>query len=139
MIVIRESCVPPTANHQHKKIVRVGGFSKLADKPELRAANGFWDALFLPHRPPTPMDGPVACDIELRWPHTSNTNKKKAGSDLPMDKGVDLDNMAKTVVDALARCGFIVNDSRIVDLRLRKYRSPSPGIVVKIGLTEEAG
>ena len=133
MIVVRESCVPPKASHAHKRIVRIGGFSKLADRAELTAAKSFWDALFLPYRPARPLEGPLALDVELRWPHSAGEAKKRLGLDLPMPVKPDLDNVAKTLTDALARCAFFANDSQIVDLRLRKWRSPNPGIVLRLG------
>lgn len=133
MIVVRESCIPPTTLHQAKRIVRVGGFTKLADSAKLVEAKGFWDALFLRHRPERPLDGPLALYVELRWPHTASTAKRLLGSDLPMTTKPDLSNLLKTVEDAMVRCGYMVNDSRICDVQVKKFRSPNPGILVRLG------
>ena len=137
MIVIRESCNPPKVSHHAKYIGRFGNFTRMIDKPELIDARGFWDALFLPHRPPKPLEGPLALSIELRWPHPTSAPKKVQPLTVPMDVKPDLSNMAKTIEDSLGRCGFFVNDSQVCDLHLTKFRSPSPGIVVKLGAIDE--
>lgn len=133
MIVIRESCVPPTTSHHAKKVSTFGGRARLYDSARLVAAKSFWDALFLPHRPEAPLEGPLVLDVELRWPHTKGTAKRDLGRELPFTARPDLDNCAKGLTDSLARCAFFANDSQIVDLRLRKYRSPRPGVVVRLG------
>lgn len=133
MLVIRESCIPPTTSHHAKRIVNRGKFKSLADKPELTAAKSFWDSLFLPHRPERPMDGPLVLSLELTWPHTKQCAKKLQSSRIPMDTGVDLDNMGKTITDALVRCGFLVNDSRVCELHIKKFRGPLPGVFLSLG------
>lgn len=109
----------------------------MADSSGLQAAKGFWDALFLVHSPSAPLEGPLSLDVELRWPHTKGEAKKRLGLDLPMGVKPDLDNVAKGLTDSLVRCGFMANDSQVVDLRLRKWRSPNPGIVLRLGAVGE--
>ena len=133
-IEVRETCIPPKASHHAKKIVNRGGFASLADKPELEAAKASWDTLFWPHKPSEPLCGPLALSLELRWPHNAGQAKKRLHMDIPMDVQPDLDNLAKTVIDRLVFCGYLKNDSQIVDLHVRKWKSPNPGVVLKIWL-----
>ena len=57
----------PKTTHHAKKIVKMGGFSRMADKPELTAARETWIAILRPHKPVQPFDGPLTCTIELTW------------------------------------------------------------------------
>lgn len=133
MVAFFVSCVPPKTSHHHKRIVRVGGFSRMADKPELNAAKASLDAWFLPHQPPTPLDGPVVLDIELTWPWLAGDSKKaRARGRIPHDSKPDWDNAAKGIADCLARLRFIEQDSRVVDGRVRKWRGDHPGIAVAL-------
>jgi len=132
-IVINETCNPPTANHQHKKIVRVGNFSKLADTPKLRSAIEFWTELLKDHRPETPFEGPVSFEMTLSYPWLKS--EKKAN----LVKGrifkctqPDLDNIEKTVIDVLGKLAFFKNDSQIAIKRTRKIYSNAPGISITL-------
>src|SRR3990167_120693 len=70
------ACIPPKTSHHAKRIVRVGQFSRLADKPELVAAKGMLDGLLLPHQPAAPIVGPVSLELELTWPWRSSESKR---------------------------------------------------------------
>jgi len=128
-------CIPPKTSHHAKRIVRVGGFSRLADKPELEDAKATLDALLLEHRIPAPIggDGPVVVDIQLTWPWlTGDAKKVRALGRIPHDTKPDWDNAAKTLCDRLVKLRFLSQDSRIVDGRVRKWRGDAPGIVITI-------
>ena len=132
-----EACVPPRTSHHHKQIVKFGGFSKLADKPELVAAKSFWDSLFMMHRPEVPISGPLALSITLTWPWNAGDSKKvRAAGRIWHWTKPDNSNMTKTLEDAMGRCAYFNNDSQIADSRCRKYRGDKPGIYV---LIEPAG
>lgn len=70
-------CIPPRTNHQRKRIVRVGAFSRLADAPELLAAKALLDALLLPYQPPAPVAGPVRLDVEFTWPWRASESQRR--------------------------------------------------------------
>ena len=129
-MIIDERCNPPKTTHQSKKIVRVGGFSKLADTEQLEAATSFWDSLFLPHRPDKPMEGALSLEIHLAFPHGKNEAKCRKDLDIPMTVRPDCSNMAKTIEDSLVRCGFMQDDSQVVRLLTTKCKSPRPGVVI---------
>jgi Holliday junction resolvase RusA-like endonuclease len=130
-------CVPPKVSHHHKRIVKIGNFSRLADRPELNAAKQSLDAWFLPHQPPAALGGPIVLDIELIWPWLAGDSKKvRALGRIPHDSKPDWDNAAKGIADCLARLRFIDQDSRVVDGRVRKWRGDVPGIAIRIASWE---
>lgn len=49
-----------------------------------------------------------------------------------MDKRPDIDNLFKPVADALQASGVIKDDGQIVEVRVRKIRSPDDGIAIKV-------
>lgn len=130
---IRLACVPAKTNHHAKRIVRMGGFMSLADKPELVAAKEMLDNLLLPHQPPAPVAGPYAVVLEFTWPWLkSHSGKFRAAGRQPMTSKPDCDNASKSVCDRLVALRFIEDDRAIVDLHIRKWWGDDPGIVITI-------
>ena len=139
MIEFFVACVPPTANHQRKRIVRVGGFSKLADKPELVAAKAMLDSLLQAHQPMRPVEGPVRLELEFTWPwRKSETKKRRALGRVYHTTKPDSSNAAKTLEDRLSALLFLEDDKAVADLRVRKFWGDQPGILVRITALEEA-
>lgn len=133
MIAFRIPCVPPTATHHRKGIVRVGKFLRLADKPELRAAKDMIDALLVPYRPPAPMHGAIALKLVFTWPWPAGTPKyRRALGREPRIAPPDCTNLAKTLEDRLAALLFFDNDKQVARLVVEKYNGDHPGIGVAI-------
>lgn len=127
------NCVPPTANHHHKRIVRIGGVARMADRPELVAAKATLDALFLPHQPLIPVFGACRLEIEMTWPWLQGDPKRvRALGRIPHAKKPDWDNAAKGIADALVRLRFLSDDNNIVDGRVQKWRGDEPGIRITL-------
>lgn len=127
------ACVPPRTSHHHKRIVRVGGFARLADKPELAAAKATLDALLLPHQPLMPVFGPVRLAMEFTWPwRQSETKKTRALGRIPHVSKPDCSNVLKTLEDRLVALRFIGDDANVVDVSVRKFWGDEPGIRVTI-------
>jgi len=81
-----------------------------------------------------PLDGPLEIDIVVNVPISVSWPKKRqaaarAGTDRPVKKP-DWDNFAK-VVDALNLVVW-VDDSQIVDGRVRKFYSDKPGMHIVV-------
>jgi len=126
-------CIPPTTSHHAKRIVRVGQFSRLADKPELVAAKAMLDSLLLPHQPAAPLMGPVSLTLEFTWPWRASESKRvRAAGRAPMTSRPDCSNVTKTIEDRLVALRFIEDDNAVVDLHVRKWWSDQPGIRVSI-------
>jgi Holliday junction resolvase RusA-like endonuclease len=132
-MAFRLNCVPPTANHQRKRIVKIGKFSRLADKPELVAAKAMLDELLLPHQPPAPVPGPYVMTLEFTWPWRASESKRvRALGRIPHTSRPDCSNLTKTIEDRLVALRFMDDDNAVVDLRVRKFWGDDPGIVVAI-------
>ena len=126
-------CVPPRVNHQRKRIVRVGQWTRLADAPELVAAKAMLETLLLPHAPASPLEGPVVLQLEFTWPWLAGDSKRtKALGRVPHTSRPDCSNVAKTLEDRLVALRFLADDSQVVDLRVRKWRGESPGIGIVV-------
>lgn len=133
-----EHCTPPRTAHHAKRIIRIGKHARLADTPELQVATSFWDGLMLPHRPARPLEGPLFLVLEFTWPWNVGDSKRlRATGRTWHDKKPDAENLCKTVVDALGRCAYFLNDSQIVEVVLRKYRGERPGVRVRLVRGEE--
>lgn len=127
------SCVPPTASHHRKQIVRVGRFTRLADKPELVAAKEMLDVLLLPHRPPAPLTGPLTLALTFTWPWAKSASKKlRALGRTPRASRPDLSNLAKTAEDRLVALRFMEDDGQVVRLVVEKYWGDEAGITVQL-------
>jgi Holliday junction resolvase RusA-like endonuclease len=126
-------CVPPSASHHSKRIVRIGKFSRLADKPELLAAKEMIDGLLTPHRPLAPMQGPLTLTLEYTWPwRAADSAKVRARGRVPMTVRPDCSNLAKTTEDRLGALRFLDDDALVCELIVRKFRGDHPGIGVLI-------
>jgi len=113
--------VVPTANHQRKKIVKAGSWTRLADSDSLVKAKDFWTQHLQGLRIEKPLEGPIALSIEIVWPwRKSETKKAKQNGTLHHTTKPDLTNMAKTIEDRLREEGFIVDDAQVSILSVRK-------------------
>ena len=127
------ACIPPKTSHHAKRIVRVGQWSRLADKPELVSAKATLDALLLPHQPSAPLTGPLRLELVFTWPWRASESKRvRALGHAPMTSRPDADNCSKTITDRLMALRFIEDDAAIVDLHVQKWWGPSPGIQVTV-------
>lgn len=127
------SCVPPTTTHQHKRIVRIGTFSRMADRPELVAAKATLDELLVPYQRAQPVVGPYTLALEFTWPWLKgHTKRQRALGRIPMTSRPDASNLAKTIEDRLTALRFIEDDNAVVDLHARKWWGDRPGIEIFI-------
>lgn len=126
-------CVPPSSSHHAKRIVRVGRFSRLADKPELLKAKEMIDGLLVPYRPLRPLVGPLTLTLEFTWPwRASESLKTRARRLIPREARPDCTNIAKTCEDRLAALRFMNDDAQVVELVVRKFFGDHPGIGVRL-------
>jgi Holliday junction resolvase RusA-like endonuclease len=131
-------CVPPTANHQNKRITTIRArdgrsFHKLGDEPELVKAKQMIDGLLVPYRPPTPLTGPLTLTLEFTWPwRASDSQRTRARRLIPRTSRPDCSNLAKTTEDRLAQLLFMPDDAFVVELVVRKFFGDHPGIGIRI-------
>lgn len=132
MISIRLQIVPPKTTHQAKKIVRIGGFSKLADKPELVEVVSDYISLLRPYAPKKPIEGAVELHLEFVFPwRKSEPKKNRVNGKMPMTSKPDWDNMSKTITDVMTKLGFWRDDSQVTFGCVRKYWGDDVGITIK--------
>jgi Holliday junction resolvase RusA-like endonuclease len=134
----RLACVPPTAGHHHKKIIRLRSrsgheFLKLGNRPELNQAMRLLEELLIPHQPAAPIAGPVMLTVEYTWPWLASHSKKvRSHGRIPHISKPDLTNVTKTLEDRLCELLFIEDDRKVVDLHVRKWWGTEPGIEITI-------
>ena len=134
----RLNIIPPKTTHQAKKIVRIGGFSKLADKPELVAVINDYLTLLQPHAPEKPFDGAVKLTLEFIFPwRKSESKKNRLKSKIPMTSKPDWDNLGKTIADTMTKLKFWNDDAQITQGRVCKYWGDNVGITITIQEIEE--
>lgn len=90
-------------------------------------------AMLIPHRPKTPLQGAIKCEIELfySW-RKSETKKNISKGEMPVITKPDCDNLAKQILDCLTRLNFWNDDAQVFDLRIVKKYSSEPRTVFKI-------
>jgi Holliday junction resolvase RusA-like endonuclease len=89
--------------------------------------------LLHPHRPETPLEGPL--EVSVYWSYAwrkSETKKNKRFGFLPCDTRPDIDNLCKMLFDSMTAAGFWNDDSQIASLYFRKSWSNEPGISIRI-------
>lgn len=121
--------IPPTATAQQRRHTR-SGISYLP--ANVRRAQSLLYAEFLPHRPSSPMEGPLAVVVEWCFPHPQASSVGMKLRKIPKTTRPDLDNLAKLALDVMTRCGYWRDDSQLAVLTMRKYYSPTPGITVTV-------
>ncbi len=133
MIEIFLPIVPPKTTHQAKRIVRIGKFTRLADKPELKEAINSYMSLLLPYAPDTPISGPVSLTLRFTFPwRKSETKKRRMFGILPMTVKPDFDNMAKTITDVMTKLNFWRDDAQVARAYITKQWGDDVGIRIKI-------
>jgi Holliday junction resolvase RusA-like endonuclease len=126
-------CIPPKTSHHSKRIVRVGRFARMADSEALNDAKALLDTLLLPHRPTSPLTGPLVLRVDFTWPWNATDSKwVRAAGKVPHAKRPDASNLLKTIEDRLVRLRFLEDDGQVVWLTGRKWRGDAPGIDVDL-------
>lgn len=138
-------CIPPTASHHQKHIVRFklkSGqvITQLADDKALVQAKKTIEKLLQPHIVVGRcLSGAVSLTLEFTWPwRTSDTKKIRALGRIPRCTRPDCSNIAKTFEDRLVAMGFLADDGQVSQLIVRKYFGAVPGIRVELAPYVEA-
>jgi len=124
-------CTPPTVTAQQKGV----DFKRrrFFTKKIVRVAEDFYAVAFRRYVPITPMDGALRLHVIYVYPWLkSDTKRDREQGLVAMNTAPDWDNISKAFCDSMSKMGFWVNDSRIADGRLRKFRGNVPGIAVMI-------
>lgn len=131
-------CVPPRTTHQSSTQImktKAGRYFVGKTKRGQDVQNELV-TLFSLFRPQKPTAQPIQLQLRFHFPWRKNEPKKnRVGGMMPMTSRPDADNLAKGCIDAMAKAGFMLDDSLIYDLRVSKCYSDRTGIEVKIKTT----
>lgn len=89
--------------------------------------------LLHPHRPETPLDGPLS--LSVVWAYTwrkSEPKKNRVDGFKYCDTRPDIDNLCKMLLDSMTTAGFWNDDSQVASLRFDKMWHDEPGIKIVI-------
>lgn len=91
-------------------------------------------ALMLPHRPESPLVGPIKESVRFVYPWLKkHPNKVRAGF-LEKDTRPDIEQLLKQLNDVMERMGFFDNDAQVAVVEASKVFGPTP--LVQIELAE---
>ena len=114
--------VPPTATHQEKKWRVVDGKPVSYEPPEVRAAREKLTAYLAPHRPASPMEGPVRLVVKWCFPRGRHADGEYRIS------RPDTDNLQKLLKDCMTALGFWRDDAQVASEIAEKFWAEVPGI-----------
>lgn len=127
-------CDPPTQTHQARlRAFRIGKHCRIVKaKPDAKTV-AFQDSLrkhilsMVASKGSAPLiAGPVKLTIAFEFPHLKS-HKDKAQRIFKATRP-DLDNMAKTILDALTDAGAFQDDSQVAHLEMLKTHGPQPSV-----------
>ena len=126
-------CVPPRKTHQQTTRI---GFNSRSGKAVMYTKKGLestWVAILHPHAPPQPMAGPLELRASIIWPwNKSDPQRLRRKSSVPHHRRPDLDNVWKSISDAMTTTGWWQDDSQVCALEISKYRGESTGLYVDL-------
>jgi Holliday junction resolvase RusA-like endonuclease len=132
--------VPPEITAQHKGVSMRGGKVHVFTKHEIKDLARVYCLALAPHRPASPLKGPVRAFITFTFPWREREEARaKSGGWLPRDTKPDCDNIVKLFADCLGTVGFFAKgDQQIADLRVLKGWGSRPGVRVRLSEMEDA-
>ncbi len=119
---------PPTATAQMKQVRVVGGKPMFYDPPRVKEARQTLSALLSPHRPASPLAGPISLRVLWLFPK----GKSHRNGEWRITKP-DTDNLQKMLKDCMTRVGFWNDDAQVVREVVEKRWSDDPaGIYIEL-------
>jgi len=131
--------------------VRVDGIPKGQPRPRAFAFKGHariydagtaegWKSLVAnavkPHLPPAPLEGPVRVDMIFRFPRPKRLCRKKdPPGEVPHTAKPDIDNLEKSVFDALQQIGVFRDDGQVCAGEVLKFYHAiggRPGATIRV-------
>jgi Holliday junction resolvase RusA-like endonuclease len=82
-----------------------------------------------PHRPVTPLEGPISVSIDFLMPRPKSLSRKKdPAGEVPHTSKPDRDNLEKAALDALTQDGWWRDDSQVCAGEVRKLYHAKDGV-----------
>ena len=122
--------IPPRTRAQQKRVVVSKGGKQLRyEGDSLKDAHAKLKAYVSPHRPPTPLEGPVR--LVCKWMFLDKSGKYPHGT--WKTTRPDTDNLQKMLKDVMTGCGFWKDDAQVVSEIAEKFWvREKPGIYVEV-------
>lgn len=113
-----------------------GGSARVYDPATAEGWKGQVALAAREHLPDKPISGPVRLVVDFRLPRPKRLMRKNdPAGQLPHTGRLDLDNMAKAVMDAFTSIGMWADDGQVVELYVRKAyhaKDGRPGARIEI-------
>lgn len=120
--------VPSTTHNDLIAVPMEGGGARIVKSAALRDAEAAWESRLARFAPERPLRGPLAADVRLCWEADA---AHPAGT--PKATKPDLDNIEKTLWDALGRLGFFERgDQQVAVKTVCKMYAEHPGAYVRL-------
>jgi Holliday junction resolvase RusA-like endonuclease len=131
---------PPRQTHQSRlRAYRIGKFCRIVKaKPDAateRVANQIAAHVqAIRKTQPTifPADVPLAVILAFHFPFPAAVKARDRKATSWRTQRPDLDNLSKSILDALTDAGAWADDAQVVDLTLKKTNSPTPRLSIYI-------
>jgi len=115
---------PPETTAQMKRLDTRGKRPRFYDSPTMLAAKWTYAVALKPHRPTTPLIGPLELTIRTVWAHPKRTRKGDCAKLWPKMTPPDCDNHAKQLQDSMKTEGFFIDDAQISRLLVERWLGP---------------
>lgn len=126
-------CVPPKASSQQKGAFKTPAGIRFFKKAPVVQTERSLMALFQPHIPLTPFDGPISLCVVYSFPwRKSELKSNLMRGVLANDTRPDASNIIKCLEDVMTTLRFWNDDGQIADLRVRKQWANWSGIQITI-------
>lgn len=120
--------VPGETHNLLEPCRRRDGSPAIRKSVRLKRAEAKWEAHLGRHAPDAPLEGPLAVQLTFCYPPDRLHPPGSPKATVP-----DVDNLAKTVLDAMGRLGwFAEGDQQVADLFLAKGHQDPQGVYVRI-------
>lgn len=125
---------PPKATAQQKGARIAGKFIQFFKKKKVRDTEKLFAALFYPHAPDEPMEGPLSLTVTWFFPYRKSEKKSLVREEkiIPHTVRPDLDNLEKSLIDTLTKLQFWRDDAQVCAKLTKKYWAPKGKIYLKI-------
>jgi crossover junction endodeoxyribonuclease RusA len=100
-----------------------GGMTRVYDPGTAEGWKGQIAVAARPHKPKTPIEGPINVLLFFIFPRPKSHSTKKGLRDSAPDfhtSKPDADNLAKAVLDCLTQLGFWKDDAQVCELQIHK-------------------
>lgn len=142
MIAFHLPITPPKATSQSagKRMAIINGRPMFFKNKKAASAENDYLMLCAPHKPASPISGPVKLEVAFTFPWRKSEPKRRlALGSAPMTTKPDCSNAIKALEDCLTKLGFWHDDGQVADLHITKAWGDQVGINIRISQVNADG